>query len=65
MLSTLITMIVLAIVLGIVVWIINQLIDMLPMEGGFKQIAKGLVILVAVLAVLAKALPLLGIPAIF
>lgn len=62
MLTTLITILVLSIVLGIVVWIINKLIDMLPMEGNFKQIAQGLVILVAVLVVLAKALPLLGIP---
>jgi len=57
----LIGLIVLLIVVGIVCWIVLRLIDMLPMEGSFKQIAQALVILVAVLVVLYRALPLIGV----
>jgi hypothetical protein len=34
---------------------------MLPMDAGFKQVARVLMILVAVLIVLLRALPLLGV----
>ena len=61
MISALVTLIVLVIVIGIVLYLLNLLIDMLPMDGNFKQVAKVLIILVAVLIVLAKALPLLGV----
>jgi hypothetical protein len=57
----LIGLIVLLIVVGIVCWIVLRLVDMLPMEGSFKQIAQALVILVAVLIVLYRALPLIGV----
>lgn len=61
MISALVTLIVLVIVIGIVLYLLNMLIEMLPMDGNFKQIAKILLILVAVLIVLARALPLLGV----
>ena len=34
---------------------------MLPIEGNFKQIARVLVMLIAVLVILLRALPLLGV----
>ena len=61
MIEGLIGLIVLLIVVGIVCWIVLRLIDMLLMEGSFKQIAQALVILVAVLVVLYRALPLIGV----
>lgn len=61
MIEGLISLIVLLIIVGIVAWIIIKLVDMLPMEGNFKQIARALIILVAVLIVLMRALPLLGV----
>ena len=61
MISALVTLIVLVIVIGIVLYLLNLLIEMLPMDGNFKQVAKVLIILVAVLIVLARALPLLGV----
>ena len=61
MISTLISLIVLIVVVGIVAYIVLLLLDMLPIEGGFKQIARVLIMLVAVLIVLMKALPLLGV----
>jgi hypothetical protein len=61
MINSLIMLVVVIIVVGIVAYLVNMLIDMIPMEGNFKQIAKVLVILVAVLIVLAKALPLIGV----
>ena len=61
MVEGLISLIVLLIVVGIVCWIVLRLVDMLPMEANFKQIAQALVILVAVLIVLFRALPLIGV----
>lgn len=60
MISALITLAILVVIIGIVLYLLLLLLDMLPMEGRFKQVAKGLLILVAVLIVLMKALPLLG-----
>lgn len=61
MIESLIALIILIIVLGIVVFVINMLIDLIPMDGRFKQIAKVLLILVAVLILLMRALPLIGV----
>jgi hypothetical protein len=62
MINALIALLITALVVGIVAWIIIYLIDMLPIEGNFKQIARVLVLLIAVLVILARALPLLGVP---
>jgi membrane protease YdiL (CAAX protease family) len=61
MIESLIALIILIIVLGIVVFVINMLIDLIPMDGRFKQIAKVLLILVAVLILILRALPLIGV----
>ena len=61
MISTLIGLLILVIVLGIIVYLLTLVIDMLPMDGNFKQIAKVLLILIAVLIVLLRALPLIGV----
>jgi hypothetical protein len=57
LIDLLITLIVIGVVAAIIVW----LIDMLPIDGRFKQVARVLVMLVAVLIVLMRALPLLGV----
>jgi hypothetical protein len=59
--SGLVSLIVLIIVVGIVAYLIKMLIDMLPIDGRFKQIASILVMLVAVLIILQRALPLIGV----
>lgn len=61
MIDGLIALLIIVIVVGIVFWLISLLIDMLPIEGNFKQIAKILLILICVLVVLARALPMLGV----
>ncbi len=61
MIEGLIGLIVLLIVVGIVAWLVIWLIDTLPLPAPFGQIARVLVILVAVLIVLYRALPLLGV----
>jgi hypothetical protein len=60
MIGGLIGLIILVIIVGIVVYLLTLLIDMLPMDARFLHIAKILLILVAFLIVLARALPLLG-----
>lgn len=61
MISALVGLLVLVVILGIVLYLVLMLIDMIPMDGGFKQVAKVLLILIALLIVLARALPMLGI----
>ena len=57
LIGLLITLIVIGIVAAIIVW----LIDMLPIDGRLKQVVRVLVMLVAVLIILMRALPLLGV----
>jgi len=59
--DTLIGLLILVIVVGIVLYLLMLLLDRIPMDDGFKQIAKVLLVLICVLIVLAKALPLIGV----
>jgi hypothetical protein len=61
MTSALIGLIFLVIIVGIVVWIVLQLVAMLPMDAGFQNVVRGLIIIVAVLIVMYRALPIIGI----
>lgn len=61
MIEALIALLVVIIVVGIVAWLVVWLIDMLPIDARFKQIARVLVMVIAVLIVLMRALPILGV----
>lgn len=61
MVEGLIALLIVILVVGIVAAVIVYCIDMLPIDARFKQIAKVLVILIAVLIILFRALPLLGV----
>lgn len=61
MIEALISLAILCVVVGIVAWICVWLIDSLPLPAPFGQVARVLIILVAVLIVLYRALPLLDI----
>jgi di/tricarboxylate transporter len=61
MLEGLIGLVVLIIVVGIVVYLVRLLLNMIPMDESFRQIAWVCILLVAVLIVIARALPMLGI----
>lgn len=63
MVDALIGLIILIIVVGIVVYLLRLLINMIPMDENFKQIAWVLLLLVAILVIIARALPLLGVHA--
>lgn len=63
MVGTLISLVILVIVVGIVLYLVKMLLALIPMDEAFKNIAWVLIILVAVLIVIAKVLPLLGISA--
>lgn len=60
MVEPLIALLILILVVGIVAWFVTWLIDMLPMEGRFRQIAKAIVLVIAVLIILVRALGVLG-----
>ena len=61
MLEGLISLLILVLVVGIVVWLVLMLLDAIPMPDPFGRIARVLVIVIAVLIVLYRALPLLGV----
>lgn len=57
----LIALLITVVVVGIILYFLLMLLDRLPMDAGFKQMAKVLLILICVLIVLFKALPLIDI----
>lgn len=59
--SALISLAILCIIVGFVAWVLTVLVARIPMDATFKQIATGAIILVAVLIVLMKLLPVLGV----
>lgn len=61
MIDGLIALLIVVLVVGIVVFVLKYVIDMLPIDGRFKQIAWILIVIIACLVILAKALPLLGV----
>lgn len=61
MVSALITLLILIVITGIVYYILTLLLDLIPMQENFKQIAKVILLLICVLVVLARALPLIGV----
>lgn len=61
MIDALISFLILVLVLGIVVYVVKMIIDIVPMDARFKQIAWVLLLLIAVLILISRALPLLGI----
>lgn len=60
MVNALIVLLIVVLVVGLIATIIVYCIDLLPMDGPFKQIARLLVIVIACLIIILKALPLLG-----
>lgn len=61
MVDALVGLIVLVVIVGIVVYLLQLLIGLIPMDERFRQIVWVLVLLVAALIIISKALPLLGI----
>lgn len=61
MVSGLVALLITIVVVGIVAGIIVYCIDLLPIDARFKSIARVLVLLIAVLVILFRALPLLGV----
>lgn len=60
MADALIWLVVIVIVAGIVLYLARLLLNKIPMDEDFRQIAWVLLVLVAVVIVILKALPLLG-----
>ncbi len=63
MIDGLIGLLILLLVLGLIVGLAIWLIDMLPVPATFGQVAKVLIIVIAILILLVRALPLLGVHA--
>ena len=61
MVSALIGLVILIVIVGIIVYLVQLLLNLIPMDDRLRQIAWVLILLVAVLIIIAKALPLLGV----
>lgn len=61
MVSGLVALLIAILIVGIVAAVIVYCIDLLPIDPTFKQIARVIVLLIAVLIILMRALPLLGV----
>lgn len=61
MVSGLVALLIAILIVGIVAAVIVYCIDLLPIDPAFKQIARVIVLLIAVLIILMRALPLLGV----
>lgn len=59
MVETLITLVIVLVILGVVVYLLNLLLDAVPMDGTFKQIARVVIYAVMLIAVLVYLLRLL------
>ncbi len=61
MIEALIGLLIVILVVGIVAAVIVYCVDLLPIDATFKQVARVLVLLIAVLIILFRAFPLLGV----
>jgi hypothetical protein len=61
MINALIELLIFAVLIGLVAALVVWLIDMLPIDGHFKRIARAIVGVITVLVILLRALPLLGV----
>jgi hypothetical protein len=57
--SALLGLVIWLLIVGLVLWVILLVIDRVPMEATFKQVAKGVVIVVGVIILLLQVIPLL------
>jgi hypothetical protein len=57
----LIGLLIVILIVGIVAAVVIYCVDLLPIQQPFKQAARVLVLLIAVLIILLRALPLLGV----
>ncbi len=61
MIPELIHLVILCVIVGFIAWIVLLIIGQIPMEAPFQQIARAAVMIVALLIILYKVLPLLGV----
>jgi hypothetical protein len=59
MLSSLISLVIYMLIVGLVIWVILLVIDRVPMEATFKQVAKGVVIVIGLIILLLQVIPML------
>lgn len=59
--SSLITLLILCLIIGVVLYFAMILIDKIPMDATFNLVAKGIIIIIAILIFAEKGLPLIGI----
>jgi hypothetical protein len=59
--SGLVGLLIFVLVLGLVIWLALYIIDMLPLPAPFNMVAKVLVLIIALIAILDRAMPFLTI----
>ena len=61
MIGELIHLAILCVIVGFIAWIVLLIVAQIPMPSPFQQIARAAVMIVALLFILLKVLPLLGV----
>ncbi len=57
MIASLLTLLIWLIVVGFIVWVILLILDRVPFDPTYKQVAKGVVLVVALIILLLKLVP--------
>lgn len=60
MMTSLLSLVIWILIVGLVVWVIMLVIDRVPMDATFKQVAKAVVLVIAVIALLLQLFPLIN-----
>lgn len=60
MIESLVMFLIWLIVVGFIVWVVLLVLDRVPFDETYKQVAKGVVLVVALIVLLLKALPFIS-----
>lgn len=58
--SALLGLVIWLLVVGLIIWIVTLVIDRVPMDATFKQVAKGVVLVIGVIILLLQVIPLVA-----
>lgn len=58
--SALLMLVIWLIVVGLIVWIVTLVIDRVPMDATYKQVAKAVVLVIGLIILLLKVIPMIS-----
>lgn len=58
--SALLTLVIWLLVVGLILWIVTLVIDRVPMDATYKQVAKAIILVVGLIILLLQVIPMLS-----